>query len=107
MLRLVRKLFRIEALLTELFFIGLQIMSAISDFAAKQAAFNDRMDVAITGLSNDVAELNAEILKLQNTPGTITPEDQALLDSLQARGEAITAKLEALDNLKAPVPPVA
>lgn len=80
-------------------------MSAISDFAAKQNAFNDRIDAAVTGLQSDIDALNAEILKLQNSPGTITPEDQASLDALQARGEAIAAKLEALDALTPPTPP--
>lgn len=81
------------------------IMSAISDFAVKQAAFNDRMDVAVAGLVGDVTSLNAKIDELQNSPGTITPEDQALLDALQVRGEAISAKLEALDALTPPVVP--
>lgn len=84
-------------------------MSAISDFATKQNAFNDRIDAAVTGLSGDVTALKAEILKLQNSPGTITPEDQASLDAIQARSEAIATKLEALDaeTANAPTPPTA
>ena len=84
---------------------GAIIMSAISDFATKQAAFQDRIDAAVTGLTADVAELNDEILKLQNTSGAITPEDQALLDGIQARSGAVADKLDALDGLTAPVPP--
>ncbi len=84
-----------------------KIMSAISDFAAKQTAFQDRVDAAITGLSGDIDELKAEILKLQNSPGTITPEDQALLDGIQSRTEGVATKLEALDALTPPVPPTA
>lgn len=80
-------------------------MSAISEFAARQTAFNDRQDAAVQGISDDVAELKAEIEKLQNTQGTITAEDQALLDSIQARSEAIATKLEALDALTPPAPP--
>lgn len=80
-------------------------MSAISDFAAKQQQFNSRMDAAVDGLTQDVATMNAKILELQNTSGAITPEDQALLDELQARGEAISAKLEALDGMTPPAPP--
>lgn len=81
------------------------IMSAISDFAAKQAAFNDRIDAAVTGLGGDVASLKDEILKLQNSSGAITPEDQASLDAIQARTETIATKLEALDALTPPTPP--
>lgn len=84
----------------------IRIMSAISDFASKQNSFNDRIDSAVTGLQGDVAALNAKITELQNSPGTVTPEDQALLDALQSRGETIAAKLEALDALTPPTPPV-
>jgi hypothetical protein len=84
-----------------------RIMSAISDFAVKQNAFNDRIDASITGVRADVTGLNDLILRLQNSPGPISPEDQASLDSLQVRGEAITAKLEALDALTPPVVPAA
>jgi len=85
----------------------LAIMSAISEFATRQNQFNDRIDAAITGVSADVDALNAEIVKLQNTPGIITPEDQALLDGIQARSQTVADKLEALDALTPPVPPVA
>ena len=82
-------------------------MSAISDFAAKQSAFNDQMDAAIVGLTTEVQTLNATIAKLQSTPGTITPEDQALLDGIQARSKGIADKLTALDALTPPAPPAA
>lgn len=84
-----------------------KIMSAISEFAARQTAFNDRLDTAVAGVTEDVAALNAKIEELQNTPGAITPEDQALLDEIEARSDAITTKLEALDAMTPPAPPVA
>lgn len=83
-----------------------RIMSKISEFAAAQNAHNDRADAAVTDLQGDIQALNDKITELQNSPGTITPEDQASLDALQARGEAISAKLEALAALTPPpVPP--
>ncbi len=81
-------------------------MSAISEYASKQNAFNDRIDSAVTGLQGDVTALNELITKLQSTPGTVTAEDQALLDQLQARAETIATKIEALDALTPPVVPV-
>src|SRR5687767_9527582 len=57
--------------------IGQKIMSKISDFAKEQNAHNDRMDAAVQGLEADVKALNDKIIELQNTPGEITPEDQA------------------------------
>jgi hypothetical protein len=86
-------------------FLG-KIMSKISEFATAQNAFNDRMDVAVTGLQGDVKALNDEIAKLQGSAGEVTPEDQASLDAIQARAETITTKLEALDAMTAPKPPV-
>ncbi len=78
------------------------IMSAISEFATKQNAFNDRMDKSIEGLTQDVQTLKDLIVQLQNTPGQITPEDQALLDNIEARSDVIATKLEALDALTPP-----
>jgi hypothetical protein len=85
----------------------IRIMSAISDFATKQNAFNDRLDSSIQGLTDDVQFMTDQIAKLQASAGTVTPEDQALLDGLEARIAAATTKLEALDALTPPKPPVA
>lgn len=82
-----------------------KIMSAISDFSAKQKAYNDRISNAIDGISTDIGALNDKITELQNSPGAITAEDQALLDEAQRQGEAVATKVEALDNLNPPTPP--
>lgn len=81
-------------------------MSAISDFAAAQANSNAAIDSAIQAVVALVARLNAEILALQNSPGTVTPEDQASLDSIQAHSLAVASQLAALDAIPLlPVPP--
>ncbi len=82
-----------------------KIMSAISDFATKQNAFNDRIDTAIADLQGDVKSLNDQIAALQASSGTVTPEDQALLDGITARASAVADKLDALDALTPPVAP--
>lgn len=102
-----RDIQRIEHKLDTLIILGEQIMSAISDFATAQNAFNDQMDASISGLNGDIANLNAQIAALQASAGQITPADQALLDGIQARGKAMADKLSALDALTPPVPPVA
>lgn len=80
--------------------------SPIAEFAAKQTAHNDRIDAAVEDLQGDIKTLNDKITELQNTPGPITPEDQALLDGLEARGKAIADKVDALAALTPPnVPP--
>lgn len=82
-------------------------MSAITDFAAKQKEFNDRQDAAVQGLTDDVKFLNDKLTAIQNSPGTLSPEDQAALDEALARTEALTTTLEALDSQTPPAPPVA
>lgn len=81
-------------------------MSKISEFSDKQNVHNDKIDAAIAGVKSDVQALNAKIEELQNSPGEITPADQALLDALEARGDAIEKKVVALDALTPPTPPV-
>ena len=94
-----------------------KIMSAISDFAAKQKAFNERQGAAIdsavasvNGLTADVKALNDKITELQNSSGGVTPEDQALINELETQGEAVAAKAEAaaaaLKALDEQTPPV-
>lgn len=81
------------------------LMSAVSEFATKQNAFNDQIDTAINGLVGDVSGLKDLIAQLQSTQGTITPEDQALLDQIQARTEQIASRLTDLDNQTPPAVP--
>lgn len=79
-----------------------KIMSAISDFAAAQSEFFNRVDTAVTGLQSDVTELKTLIEQLQASAGQISPEDQALLDQLQTRANTIASNLEALDAMTPP-----
>ena len=96
-----------------------KIMSQISDFLAKQKQFNDRQAAAIDaanssvlGLVNDIKSLNDKITELQNSSGAVTPEDAALINQLEADGDALATKseatataLKALDDQTPPVVP--
>lgn len=82
-----------------------KIMTAISDFAAKQDAHNAKVSAALDDIKTEIGTLNTEISTLQNSPGTITPEDQATLDRLDASGTSLEAKVAALDTLTPPAPP--
>lgn len=93
--------------LAKILTIGTSIMSKVSDFAAAQTAFNTRLDAAVSGISSDVADLNAKIQELQTSAGAVTAEDQALLDELQAQGEALATRFEAVDALTPPPVPAA
>lgn len=82
------------------------IMSAITDFATAQGAFNDRMDAAVTDIQGDVDFLNDQIAAMQASAGTLSAEDQATLDTLSLRSSAIADKLAALAAETPPAPPV-
>lgn len=82
-----------------------KIMSAISDFAAKQQAHNDKINKAVDDIATQIKTMSDLIAKLQSSPGTITPEDQATLDALEAAAAATEAKVTAMDTLTA-TPPV-
>lgn len=82
-----------------------KIMSKISDFAAAMTAFTDRQDKAVADLQEDVKTLNDKITELQNTAGQITPEDQKLLDDIQAHASTVADKLDALDAQTPPPVP--
>ena len=80
-------------------------MSAIKDFADKVNAHNEKINTAVAGLTDDIQTLKDKIEELQNSPGAITPEDQALLDAIESSLAAVAAKVEALDGLTPPRPP--
>lgn len=78
--------------------LGDKIMSAISDFASVVNTKFDELGKAVEGVATDVQFLKDEIAKLQNNPGPISPEDQAILDGVQARVVSLTDKVKALDE---------
>ena len=80
-------------------------MSSISDFATAQNAFNADVSADLDAIQTAIAALNTQIATLQNSPGTITPADQATLDSLQAAGIALEAKADTLAGKTPPAVP--
>lgn len=80
---------------------------AITAYVEAQTAINDQQDAAVDGLVADIKFLNDKITELQNSPGQITPQDQALLDAIQQRARVTADKLGALDALTNPEPPPA
>ncbi len=87
------------------------LMSAISDWADAQRAALSELNDSVSGISSSLGELSGSVAgvasdvdamkalieKLQNNPGPISPEDQKVLDELQAlvRGTADSSKAAA------------
>lgn len=84
-----------------------KFMSAIGDFAAKLKAFQDKEDAAVADLIVRVKGLQDTLTAIQNSAGTISPEDQASLDAALAQAQSVSDKLAALDSTVAPTPPAA
>lgn len=79
----------------------------LKDFIAEQQAFETTVDAAVTALIAQ-AKTDAETIKtLQNSPGTFSPQDQGLVDTLESSNKSLTTKLAALNNAQTPVAPPA
>ncbi len=70
-----------------------QLMSQITDFAAK-------VETSFASVKAGIKALNDKITAFQNSPGTLSPSDQAALDQIQADSAALANAANAV------VPPV-
>lgn len=83
-----------------------EIMEAIQSFATRVNAKLDEVNAGVDDIALDIAWLKSEIEKLQNSPGTLTPEDQATLDGIEARlGGTATKATELAAATEVPVTP--
>ena len=81
-------------------------MSVISDAMAKVEAHYAQIGSDVDAIAAAITVLNGNITALQNSAGTVTPADQALIDSTEAQGAAVQAKVDALaTSLAAPATP--
>jgi len=82
--------------------IGDRIMEAIQAFAGRVKASFQQIGASIDGVQADVTELKRIITELQNSPGTISAEDQASLDEAEALAGGLVTRLADLDAATAP-----
>ena len=80
-------------------------MSKISEYTDKVNLGFGKLETAIDGVAADVTFLKDTITQMQNNPGPISPEDQALLNAAEARLTVLVEKLTALDALTTPPAP--
>jgi predicted metal-dependent enzyme (double-stranded beta helix superfamily) len=83
------------------------LMSQITDWAAQEqadlTAISNTLDTVVSG----IAALDALITQFQNSPGTLSPSDQAALDGIQAASKALVTKSSAISvTPPVPTPPV-
>lgn len=82
-----------------------RLMSAISDYAAKVKQSFTAISAGLDGITGDLVTLNDKITALQNSPGQVTPEDQALLNEVQTLASGLADRVKALDDQTAPPAP--
>lgn len=82
------------------------IMSAITDWAAQEQADLTDIKDTLTGVVSGIAALDKLITDFQNSPGTLSPADQAALDGIKAASGALVTQAHAI-NVTPPPPPAA
>lgn len=73
-----------------------QIMSAITDWAAQEQADLDKIKATLEGIVAGISALDKLITDLQNSPGTLSPEDQAALDAIKSASDALVTQSAAI-----------
>jgi ABC-type transporter Mla subunit MlaD len=105
--------------LKQLLQLGDKIMNAITDYVAQQKQFNDanaqavdKLTSATAGITADLKTLHDKLSAIQNSPGTLSPEDQQALNDALAASSTVSSKLKtvadalaALDQLNPPEAP--
>lgn len=81
------------------------VAEALQAHKQKMDAFMVDLGNAIDGVRGDIDTQAALIKQLQESPGTITPEDQAILDQLESNQQALVGKIQAVDAMTPPAPP--
>lgn len=79
------------------------IMSAITDWVTSEQASLTAIQNELSTIATGVATLDAMIIALQNSPGTLSASDQAALDSIQTVSATLLQQAQAINI----VPPVA
>ena len=79
-------------------------MSQLSDELAAVQANLDATSATLTSVAAGVLALDQIINDFQNSPGTLSAEDQAALDKIQSASNALTAQASAISTAP-PTPP--
>lgn len=80
-------------------------MSQITDWAVQEQADLTAISNTLDSIVAGVTALDALIEQFQNSPGNLSAEDQAALDSIQAASKALVSKAAAI-SVAPPSPPM-
>ena len=80
------------------------LMSQITDWAAQEQADLTAISGTLDSIVTGIAALDKMITDLQNSPGTLTPADQAALDNIQSAVKGLVTKSAAISTAP-PTPP--
>ena len=83
---------------------GNKLMSKVTDFAAAVQTAFDKVNTDLDTIVAGIANLDSLITAFQNSPGTLSPEDQSALDGIQSASQALVAKADAV-SVTPPTPP--
>jgi hypothetical protein len=73
-------------------------MSQITDWAAQQEADLSTVSTTLDGIVTGIAALDAKITAFNNSPGTLSADDQAALDAISAASKALVTKAAAIST---------
>jgi len=84
-----------------------KVSEAIAAFRDQVQQNFDKLGTDLTGIKTEIADLNTLIQQLQNSPGDISAEDQATLDSIVAKSASLVTAADALTVPAVPPAPPA
>jgi len=82
--------------------------SVIQAWANNEGAALTSIATALSAISAGITALDTMITNFQNSPGTLSPSDQAALDAIQTQSAALVAQSQAVSTTPpgTPVPAV-
>lgn len=73
-----------------------RLMSKIADLEATEQTNNAAVSAKLDELQTGITDLNRQITDFNNSPGTLSAEDQAAVDRMQAASKALADKAESV-----------
>lgn len=79
-----------------------QIMTKVQETADRMEALFAEQKAGLEDIQGDIKFLTDKIAEIQNSPGTLSPEDQAALDAMEAKAAEVTNNIKTLASQTPP-----